>query len=562
MSEANPSRDRLPWVPVLVVVAGAVLPFLGALSADFVNWDDDLLLLDHDRYRGFSAAHLLWMFGETHAGHYQPLTWLSYALDHAIWGLDPFGFHLTNLVLHAANALALWFLLRVLSRGAVSPWWAAAGALLFAVHPLRVESVAWVTERRDLLSGLFWLLTVTFYVRSRRREAAAPRRDFGLAIACMALSLFAKAWAITMPLVLLALDLWPLGRRRAGVPLGRLLLEKVPFIALALLFSGTAMLAQTDAGARLSYDDHTLLARCAQAAYGLCFYLQATFWPFDLSPLYPLERALDPTEPRFLVSAALMLAALPAAWLLRHRAPGVVAGAFVYVVVLLPVLGFAQSGPQLVADRYSYLACIVIPAGLVLWPRLRAAGRRAALPAAAILAGLALLAARQTAVWRDSIALWEHTLALAPDSFNAHLNYADALRSSDPGRALAEYRRTVELQPNEHKAWTAIGAAELRRGEFEASLRAYTEAHRLQPGEPAHLHGMAVAALQLGRLQDCVQYCEQCHAVDPDWPHAWPVLGDALLRLDRRGDARAAFERAVAADPENEHARRRLRELR
>jgi cytochrome c-type biogenesis protein CcmH/NrfG len=557
-------QPRAQRVLALVATAvGALLPFWGALAAGFVNWDDDMLLLRHDRYQALTGEHLAWMFGESYMGHYQPLTWLSYAFDHALWGLDPFGFHLTNLLLHAANALAFWWLLRVLSAGAVSPWWAAFGALLFAVHPLRVESVAWVTERRTLVCGLFWLLAIGCWVQSRRATAHRARWGLALAAGCMFASLLANAWAMTLPVVLLLLDVWPLRRLQAGGSRWRLVLEKWPFVALAAVAGVAALAAQGAAGARVSWHDHDLVARCAQAAYGLCYYVRATLWPVALSPLHPLEHALDPGEARFVVSLVVVLAAAVAAWLWRRRAPALVVGAAIYLVVLLPVLGFVQSGPQLVAERYSYLPALVLPAALVLSPRVRGAGVRALPVALALLALLSWRTVQQTAVWRDSRTLWEHTLSLYPDSFHAHLHYAEVLAAEgNADGALAEYRRTVELQPLEHKGWQAIGGAEFRRGDFAASLDAYRRAHELQPHRPEHLHGMAIAALQLGRAEDCVRSCERCLAADPDWPHAWPVLGDALLRLGRRAEAQVAFERAVLSRPDDEHARQRLRELR
>jgi len=536
----------------LLVALGAALPFLGALDAGFVNWDDDLLLLENDRYHSLSAENLAWMFGEAYAGHYQPLTWLSYAFDYALWGAEPLGFHFTSILIHAINAVLFWLLLGELARHAVGEqfagrrstvWLCALGALLFAAHPLRVESVVWVTERRDLVSGLFWILTVLLYLRAHRGDKR--RRGLILAHVAYLLCLLGKASGMTLPVVLLLLDVWPLRRRARGTSWPRLVAEKLPMFVMAALFALITLAAQGEAGARVDWDSHGLLPRLVQCCYGLCFYVGHTLAPFGLSPLYPLERALDLGELRFVASVITVAVVVLAMFLGRRRYPGLVLAVAVYMVVVGPFLGLAQVGPQLVADRYSYLSCLAFPAAIALW----AVGRRRPLPIALAMIGtvavLAVATVRQTAVWHDSITLWEYVLEREPESFNAHLNYSRALAErGELDRALVENRRTVELQPREYKAWTRIGAAEYRGGNFAASLEAYRRAHELVPNKPDYLHGMAISAFELGQFEDCVRYCEQCHAVDPGWPHAWSVLGDALSRLGRQSEARAAYERA------------------
>lgn len=555
-----PIRSIKSWLPLLAVALGAVLPFVGSLQAGLLNWDDDLLLLLNDRYRTLSADNLAWMFGETFMGHYQPLTWLTYWLDHAVFGLDPFGFHLANLLWHGANGAACYWLLRQLQPAQAARWLCALAALLFAVHPLRVESVAWVTERRDLTAGLFWLLTVALYLRASREGAPHRRRDLILLHVTLVLSMLSKAWGITLPFVLLALDIWPLRRRHLSN--ARLLLEKLPMLVIVAVFAGIALFAQGSAGARLGFEVHTLAERCGQAAYGLVFYAAKTVAPFSLSPLYPLEGDVVLTEPRIFFSIALVVAAIVALFVLRRRAPGLAVAAVVYAAVLLPVLGFAQSGPQLVADRYSYLACLVFPAAIVLWPPvLRHRGRTVAVLATIVVA-LAVLTARQTAVWHDSITLWEHTLALQPDSFNAHLNYGRALADrQQPERALAEFRRTVELCPHEDQALIRIAAAEFAAGNHQLSFDAYQRAHRAAPGKPEYLHGMAAAALVLGRHAEAVQYCQQCLEVQRSYPHVWAILGDALRELGNQPDARRAYGFALRVNPADADVRRKYEAL-
>ncbi|MFO1077043.1 MAG: tetratricopeptide repeat protein [Planctomycetota bacterium] len=554
--------------PALCVFAACVLPFLGAFGADFVNWDDDLNLLRNDRFRGFDGDRIAWMFTSAHMGHWHPLTWLSFAVDHALFGLAPWGYHAHNLVLHGLTAVVYWALLLELLRqvfddaaAARLRWLAAACALLFAVHPLRVESVAWVTERRDVLSGLFWVATLLFYLRAHRPNAAAKRRDLALAHGMLALSLGAKAWAITLPPVLLLLDVWPLRRRARGDGWARLLVEKLGFVALAVGAAVIAAAAQGESGARMSFADHSLVARCFQACYGLCFYVVKTVAPIDLSPLYPLEKALDWTEPRFVGSAAAVVA-VAAVMLWRRSAPALVVLAS-YAAIAAPVLGFLQSGPQLVADRYTYLACLPFPVVALLWLAKGRRPGRAALGVAAIAAVLAASTALQTAVWRDSLRLWEHTLALHPESFNAHLNYGRALIAV--GRrteAIAELRRTVEIEPREWKAWYMLGNEETRARHFEAALAAHERCLALAPDYRDNLYGMALATMELRRFEDCLSWCRRVQALEPAWPHSWPLCGDALQQLGRTADARAAFEQALRLDPSNRYVRDRLAGMR
>src|SRR5437870_4890194 len=316
----TPARLR-PGVAALLVAAVSVC-FLPALGSQFVLWDDDMNFTDNPSYRGLSASHLRWMFTTLYGGHYQPLSWLTLGLDYTIWAMNPTGYHLTNLLLHAASALLVYRMIVALVPG-VGARAALAGALLFAIHPLRVESVAWATERRDVLSALFYLATVLGYLRlvQAKRDGRPWRGWLAASVGCFLLSLLSMAWGITLPLVLLALDVYPLRRlvrRRDAVPL---LLEKIPYAALALGGAVLAQLASNQVPAKRTLAQHGLVERAAQAAYGLVFYLWKTLVPIRLSPVYLLEQTLRPTAPRYLASAAIVVGVTAAAVLLRRRAP-------------------------------------------------------------------------------------------------------------------------------------------------------------------------------------------------------------------------------------------------
>src|SRR5213596_3257731 len=294
------------WVAPLLVVLVTISAFLPTLQNQFVNWDDKQNFLENPHYRGLAGAHLRWMWTTLHMGHYAPLTWMTLGLDYLLSGMNPLGYHLTSLLLHAANAVVFYFVaLRILTLALPSladgghALAASAGfaALVFAIHPLRVESVAWVTERRDVLSGLFFLLTILVYVRSCEREARG-RRWYWLSVALFACALLSKSMAVSLPVVLLILDVYPL--RRLGGPIGwrtasarAVYLEKIPFVLLAAAASALAFLAQFLLQSMPPLAELSVPARLAVSAYGLSFYLWKMLVPLNLSPRYGRPLPVD-----------------------------------------------------------------------------------------------------------------------------------------------------------------------------------------------------------------------------------------------------------------------------
>ena len=395
------------WLVPAVIVLATCAAFFPTLSNQFVAWDDEATLVANASFRGLGSRQLTWMFTTFHMGPYQPLSWMTYGADYLVWGMNPAGYHLTNLLLHTINALLVYSVTRPLLRSALSlpdrGGWpidvsAAAAALLFAIHPLRVESVAWATERRDVLSGLFFLWTLSCYLRA----ASSPRpwhgRWLGAAVAVYTLSLLAKATAMTLPLLLVLLDVYPL-RRLSGRPSGWLRphwrtvwWEKLPFLMVALVFAVVAWFGQRSATAVMPFPRHDLAAWLGPPSFGVAFYVWKTLLPAGLSPLYEIPYHAGPWLRVYILSAVGATTVTLACVLLRRRWPALLACWLYYVLLLLPVLGIVQIGPQLVADRYSYLSCLswaVLAAG-ALWTFGLPSGphasgiRRAAVPAAAI----------------------------------------------------------------------------------------------------------------------------------------------------------------------------------
>ncbi|HEX9445620.1 MAG TPA: hypothetical protein VGA73_15970, partial [Candidatus Binatia bacterium] len=318
----------------LVILLLTVGTFAAVLHNGFVSWDDDLNIIDNPHYRGLGRSELGWMFTTLFLGHYQPLSWVTLGLDYLVWGVDPFGYHLTSLVLHAANAVVFYFLAaRLLSLALTAGRddfavriGAAFAAVLFAVHPLRVESVAWATERRDVLSGLFFLSAIFSYIKAATAETeSAYRKWMASAVGIYILSLLSKAVGMSLPAVLLVLDVYPLRRLEAdprqwsGGASRKVLGEKAPFVLLAAAAAVLAAVAQT--GAMKPVSEHGLVGRLSQAGYSFAFYLWKTIAPVGLSPLYELPPFFRPGDGIYVLSGLSVVAATIALVVFRRRWP-------------------------------------------------------------------------------------------------------------------------------------------------------------------------------------------------------------------------------------------------
>ncbi len=554
-----------------------VLVFLPSLDLPFI-WDDEGNLLANDYFRGLTPGHLRWMFSTFHGGHYQPLTWLSWAVNYALGGIeDPRGYHLGNILLHALCAV-LFFALTIrlvrLSTGRAPDsgllWAASVVTLVFAIHPLRVESVAWITERRDGLSGVFFLAALLAYLRAADGHAHERLRPsaYILSLLCFAGALLAKVITVGLAPVLLVLDVYPL--RRLGVaPVGwigprarRVYLEKLPFFALGLAIALLAPLSQTHAGAMVSFERHGLLARCAQALYGLVFYPWKCLWPVDLSPMYPLPLRLDPFAARYLISAALVVIGVIILVRIRWRWPAAAAAASTYALLLFPVLGFFQNGPQLVADRYSYLSCLGWTAALaaplwMLWRRFADAPSRAMLIIACAVA-LGLLARRtrdQIQIWSDPVNLWRHAVDLDPDGHYLHNSLGTALNRSGDSRAAVEHLRcAVELHPEYQSAWYNLGVAQRALGDLPAAQQSFQRSLDLAPGHADSLLNLGCVLQQQGRLEDAIGVYRRAIALHPNASQLYTNLGIALVSVGRIDDALVEYNTALRLAPDSPEA--------
>ena len=602
--------DRSPHRGLVLAVCAALvilvaLAFQPALEAGFVDWDDDRNFVENLRWRGLERENLVWMATTFHTGHWIPLTWFTFGIDHELFGPEPRALHAVNLAWHAATAIAVFALARSLLDELAAKWderrriaTAGLAAALFAVHPLRCESVCWITERRDLVSGAFFVLALLAWTRFAR---SGGRAAYVATLLLQTVSLTAKAWGIVLPALFLVLDL-VFARRSRGASWQRLLLEKLPFAVMSLTVAiVTSRAHATATDARVPWSEHGLLTRTIQAGYGVCFYVWRSLVPLDLAPHYELPPAVELVAPRYVLSLALAVVLTVAAFRLQRRRPWAFHAWLAFLIVLAPVSGLAQAGPQLVADRYSYLACIpfaIVAAVGLAHPRI---GRVGSIALSTLIVVVLVLAARsQSRVWHDSETLWRRALEHDPASAVANSHMASVLaRKSDANRDALEKRRllaraaehyerafrrsqnpahivnaggilrlTAELEPDRRRElvaraldmvdagiergravrvdepkWRRTRAALLldlgRTEDARAELTIIAE----QLEDDVVTHVLLARALEaLERPRDALPHREIAARLRPGEPESWIALGETLARIGESANATAALE--------------------
>lgn len=422
-------------------------------------------------------------------GHWIPVTWFTLGLDYALWGMDPRGYHLTSLLFHTATAVAFYVLAcrllgRALPRDTPSldiTLGAAASTLFFAVHPLRVESVAWATERRDVVSGLFFVLTLLAYLKMVEAPAGRRRGWYLGSLVLFACALLSKSITVALPAVLLVLDVYPLRRLGGGRGWGtrRVWVEKIPFAVLAVLVSTRAVQA-TPSSAQASLEVFGFAPRLLISVSGLAFYVEKTVLPIGLSPLYAYTTHIGWGTLASVLAGAVLVTVTWSRW------PALAGAAVTYVALLFPVLGIFAAGPQAVGDRYSYLSCLgwaLLAGGAVAWPWF---GSRVVRVAAAVMVMvLVVLTVQQVRVWRDSVSLWSHAVALEPANRFARINLGGAyVEQGRMPEAIAQYREVLKLSRDKAPWYEVLGWLYARSGLVADALPLLVEALRLEPGRP------------------------------------------------------------------------------
>jgi tetratricopeptide (TPR) repeat protein len=528
---------------------------------EFVNWDDPSYITENARVQqGLSWATARWALITAASPYWHPVTWLSHLLDVRLFGLDAGAHHLTSLALHVVNCVLLFVGLRRLTG---EHWPSAFVAAIFAVHPLHVESVAWVTERKDVLSTCFLLLAIGAY----QRYAARPTsRRYVLMAALFTLALMSKPMVVTLPALLLLLDYWPLqrgGDAAAGKqPWRRLIVEKAPLVALSAATSAATVIVQKRVGAMASFEALPWSTRAANAIVGYGEYVWKTFWPVNLAAFYPFR---DYSTAVVLVVGAGLLAVSAAAIALRRRFPWLLTGWLWFVIALAPVSGLLQAGEQRIADRFTYVPMIgllvVVGWGLLRVveaspdARRRPARLALATAAAVVLAACTVLARAQTSHWRSSIDLWRHAARVIPGNYIAFENLGQALRERgelDESRAM--YERALSVAPSHSPAYVAVvqnslGLVLTRQGRQDEARARFEAAVRSNPSfaEPHGNLGNALAAE--GQFAEAVAHYRAAIGLKPDFAEAQVGLGSALLSQGRAGEAAAHYREALKIDP-------------
>ncbi|MFN2427187.1 MAG: tetratricopeptide repeat protein [Candidatus Binatia bacterium] len=547
------------------VVAAALFLSVVALYAPvrefgFVNLDDNEYVTENPYVRsGLSRENVEWAAKAFHSGHWHPLTWIALMTDCEWSGTDPRALHLVNVLLHGAGSAVLFLCLYSATRGF---WLSAFVAALFALHPLRVESVAWVAARKDVLSGLFLMLTLWAWVAYAKRPSLGR---YALVMVAYGLGLLSKPTLAVVPAGLVLLDHWPLGRRSLSgslsgenrssssektesASLGWLLVEKLPLVALAFLTLTQTWAAQHAAGAVVD-ESLSLATRIANASWHYGLYLRRTLWPFDLAVFYPLRPAPVPGA----AAVAIGVAALTlVAWRLRARRPYLLAGWLWFLGMLVPVSGIIQFGGQSVADRYTYIPHIglFLALGWLAHDLLRRWPAARTVLAVLLLVGLAARSRDQLQYWRDSTALFERALAVTEENYFAHNNLGVALQAAGrQDEAARHYQEAVRLNPTWPEALNNLGIAHAWRGDFAGARGRFEDALRVRPDFARAENNIGTAYGREGNYERAIEHYARAVELEPTYFDALFGLADALERRGRRDEAAATYRSILELRP-------------
>ncbi len=540
--------SRQALIAGLALALLTLVTYLPALDNGFVGFDDGLYVTDTPWIdEGLTTEGATWTLRHFYASNWHPLTLLSHMLDNELFGLQPRGHHLTSVLFHLANVVLLFALLW---RMTGSLWRSALVAAFFAVHPLRVESVAWVSERKDVLSMFFALLTVAVYLRWVRRRSPAV---YALMLVCFSLALMAKPMVVTLPCVLLLLDIWPLRRLepesfrwRTAISLA---IEKLPLAALAFAAGVATLFAQ---GALITAPGAAPLGlRLANAVTSYAAYLGKTFVPLDLAIFYPFPAEIAAWK--VVAASALLLVVTTWSLVIVRRAPYFTIGWLWFAGTLVPVIGLVKVGDQAMADRYTYLPSIGL-ALAVTWGLHELIGRRfprtLTLVALASLAALVFLTRIQIGYWADSVRLFQHAIAVTEDNSLAHSNLAFALRQAGNRQASeSHYRAALALRPDVAEAHAGLGQALLIWGEPQAALPHLQTALELDPRQVRIHHNLAMTLDELGRESEAMDHLWSILRIEPTHVKAHWGLGDLLARRGEEVGALGHYLAALAIEP-------------
>ena len=594
------SPQKNVFIACLALVVATLAFYNPVAHCGFVYSDDVPYLTGNPQVQGgLTWSTVEWAFGAVHMGFYHPLTFLSHALDCQLFGLNPAGHHYVSLLLHTASALLL-FLLLLQATGA--GWPSLVVAALFALHPENVESVAWASERKNVLSMFFFLWTLWAYGRYATRGGTGR---YVSVVLLFAAGLMSKAQIITLPFVLLLWDYWPLGRmfaapssvEGASAPrsFGYLVKEKVPLFLLAVAFSVITVVAQRKESAIRTLSEYPFSARIGNAIVSYARYIGHTFWPMRLAPIYP-HTGVPPMSQ--IAAAAVLLALVTTVVIWRRDLRYLLVGWFWFLGTLVPVIGIVQTGEQAMADRYAYIPMIGLFV-LLVWPIAAAVEAKhiakvwAAVPALMVLGTLGVLTYLQLAHWHDGETLWRYTIGATERNYLAHDNLAMVFSAEGrPDDAINEFLISEQYhqyppdqllkiglyeQRNGHfqgaieqyqkvsgsaaearlraAAWSQTGSAYIQMGEFEQARKSYENGLQTNPNDPPSLVGSAMLAERNGNFSEAVTRLNQAMKVEPN-DVGYLLLADALRHAGRVPEAQADEDLAGKISPNLDQARK------
>jgi tetratricopeptide (TPR) repeat protein len=550
-------KYRSFWICLALTLATTAV-FYQVCTNDFVNYDDPMYVYENPNIQaGITPKAFKWVFTAGYASNWHPLTWLSHMLDWQLFGPNPAGHHLTNLIFHIANTLLLFV---VLKRMTHTPWPSAFVAALFALHPLHVESVAWISERKDVLSTLFWLLTMAAYLRYVKHPGVVR---YLLTLLTFAMGLMAKPMLVTLPFVLLLLDYWPLARVPYGQAIVKtdrqilyhLIQEKIPFFALSAVSSAVTFLVQRSSGAVLTITMVPLKLRIYNAIISYVEYIGKMVWPSRLAVFYPY-RIWDLATWQTAVSLLLLLAISILVLRLAAGRRYLLTGWLWYLGTLLPVIGLIQVGSQALADRYTYITLtglfIIIAWGL---PDLLAKWRykKITLTLAALLVILIMSICThfQLRYWRNSLTLFQHAIDVTKDNYIAHLCIGEALyKQHRLDEAIMEYKKYLQIRPDKPDALHTLGIALGQQGKFDEAIKYLTKALQIKPDfAEAHVDLGYALALQ-GNLDEAFVHLAEAIRLDPNSALVHHHLGQVLVQMGKINEAITHLEEALQLKPD------------
>ena len=564
------STNGQEFLICLLLVLIVLLVFWQVQNHDFINFDDNIYVTENPHVQGgLTSESIRWAFTNWDVTYWHPLTWLSLILDFEIYGLNPGGFHLSNLLLHTLNALLLFL---VLKRMTASLWPSAFVAAIFAIHPLNVESVAWVVERKNVLSTFFWLLTMLTYVHYTKHPSV---RRYLLVALVFALGLMAKPMLVTLPCVLLLLDYWPLQRFRAhqleGASAGktntsgnfgytrilpyRLILEKVPLLILSGISACLTSITTENIGIVISTESVPIKLRIANGLVSYVHYIVKMIWPHNLAVLYPYPSNVPLWQSAGAVLLLIAVSVMIFRW--STKAPYLVTGWLWYLGTLVPVIGLKQAGHwPAMADRFVYVPLIGLLI-MIAWgvPNVVGSWRSGrpilASAAVALLVTLMVWASLQVKYWKNSLTLFEHTLKVTENNYLAHLNFGAAL--ADQGKAeeaITHYRRSLKIVPNYAEAYNNLGLALAQLGKYDEAISSYLKALQIDPNYAIAHNNFGVALTHRGEFDEAISHYNQALHLRPDYVEVYNNLGNAFLIQGRFDQAIFYYSETLRLKPD------------